>query len=119
MRRKSFSRVTSALILSSVLALPMAAMTAIPANAEGPAFGSGAGATEEDGGYLGSGHKDGVIGSGTKSSGLMGSGSKDGGGMITSGGKDGGTIVTSGGLRAWARHVRSLARLALVPWAGM
>lgn len=114
MRRTSFSRFTSALILSSVLALPVAA------HADGPAFGSGAGAAEaEDGGYLGSGHKDGVIGSGTKSSGLMGSGSKDGGGMITSGGKDGGTIVTSGGLRAWARQLRTLVRLTFVPWAGV
>ena len=119
MRRTSFSRVTSTLILSSVLALPMAAMTAIPANADGPAFGSGAGAAEqEDGGYYGSGHKDGVIGSGTKS-GLMGSGSKDGGGMITSGGKDGGIITTSGGLRAWTRQLRNLARLTLATWAGM
>ena len=118
MRRTSFSRVSSALILSSVLALPMAAMTAIPANADGPAFGSGAGATE-DSGYFGSGHKDGVIGSGTKSSGLMGSGSKDGGGMITSGGKDGGTIVTSGGLRSWAHQLRNLARLTLATWAGV
>lgn len=116
MRRTSFSRFTSALILSSVLALP----AAVPAQADGPAFGSGAGiAEEEEGGYLGSGHKDGVIGSGTKSSGLMGSGSKDGGGMITSGGKDGGTIVTSGGLRAWTRQIRSLARLALLNWPGV
>lgn len=117
MRRTPFSRFTSALVLSSVLALPMAV---VPAHADGPAFGSGAGAAEqqEDGGYYGSGHKDGVIGSGTKS-GLMGSGSKDGGGMITSGGKDGGTIVTSGGLRSWTRQIRNLARLAFATWAGV
>lgn len=115
MRSTSISRLSSVLVLASVLALPVAA------SADGPAFGSGAGATEttEDGGYFGSGHKDGVIGSGTKSSGLMGSGSKDGGGMITSGGKDGGTIVTSGGLRSWTRQLRSLARLALLPWTGV
>lgn len=114
MRRTSFSRLSLAMILASVLALPMA----VPANADSPAFGSGAGIAEDDGGYYGSGHKDGVIGSGTKS-GFMGSGSKDGGSITTSGGKEGGTIVTSGGLRAWTRQIRSLARLAIFTWAGV
>ncbi|HKV12193.1 MAG TPA: hypothetical protein VJ725_28875 [Thermoanaerobaculia bacterium] len=102
MSRTSFSRLSSALILASILALPGAA------RADGPAFGSGAGAAEqEDGGYLGSGHKDGVIGSGTKSA------------VLGSDGKDGGILTTSGGLRSWALQIRMLARLGLSSWAGL
>lgn len=105
MRSTLFPRLTSALILTSLLALPVAA------SADGGGIlVSGGKSTTADSGYLGSGHKDG---------GVIGSGTKDGGTLTVSGGKDGGIITTSGGLRAWTRQIQSLARLALAPWVRM
>jgi hypothetical protein len=109
MRSTLFPRLTSALILTSLLALPVAAsadggsilVSGGKSTTAGPAFGSGAGVAEKDGG------------------GYFGSGLKEDGGVIGSGTKDGGIITTSGGLRAWTRQLQSLARLALAPWVRM
>jgi hypothetical protein len=115
MRRKAaLSRSLSALLLTSLLALPAAAsadggtmlLSGGKSAAANPAFGSGAGiAAEADGGYLGSGHA---------------SAKSADGGYYGSGHKDGGTIVTSGGLRAWTFNLlRSWLRLPLSPRHGM
>jgi hypothetical protein len=107
--RRTLSRATSALLLASLLALPMTASA-------NPAFGSGAGEVAQDsGGYLGSGNV-----AAAEDSGYFGSGhltAAEDSGYLGSGHKDGGTILVSGGLRgaraAAVSALRTLLRLRL------
>lgn len=115
MRRKAaLSRSISALLLASFLLLPAAASAAGggmltsggKSTAASPAFGSGVGIVAEDaGGSLGAGHD---------------SAKSADGGYYGSGHKDGGPIVTSGGVRAWTLNLlRGWLRLPISPRHGV